>query len=547
MISQRRGWKALGVALWIVAVLAAAHGAIQAQQPQELLRNGTFDTYYGTGGENVVPDGWALTANVPVRSAKQNWVFNEFPPFTHSWQVASSGYVFDMTAYQFVPGVRSGTRLRFSVYANLFTCDNDKSCITAETGRRVSQQESGARVRIGVDPQGGSNPGAPSVVWSQFISPFDRFEQLIIDFQSQNDNGVTVFMNATQSVGMLLNHVYFSQASLQLTGASAGGSGATEVPRFAPYVTPQGQQPDGSVVHVVRTGDTLASIAVAYGVPLAQIRELNNIPAEEYVIQIGQRLLIKRAMPNITYVIVTNTPTMDPNATWTATPSPTRSPTATATRRAGGGSGLATPRVIVITVNPSAPTATPTPGSGAMRSPRLPGAPGGERVAKVRPRPVQSQLSGAICALAYDDANKNRYHDADEPLLSGMILSLSQREQAAVTQITAADRALCFANLAPGMYEMVAEPPSNRGLTTPSRIRIELSPGAQLGLTFGAAEGFEPEPVRSAASTDANEAQASGAPTWLTDALANSGLIVLGLAGVVLFGGLAFVLFVRRH
>jgi LysM repeat protein len=312
-----------------------------------------MDSYVGGPG-GVVPTGWTLTANVPIGSSKQDWVFNEFPGFGSSWKVSTSKYAFTMIANQFVAGVRKGTKIRFSAFANVFTCDKETSCITAETGRRVSERGSNARVRIGIDPTGGRDGSAGTVQWSPFISPFDTFQQLTLDSESQNDNGVTVFLFATQDVGYLLNDVYWDNVSL-LSGAGAGFIPGqplpTEVPRDVPFVTPQGQQPDGSIIHVVSKDDTLLSIAVAYGVSVNEIRRLNNIPPDEYVIRPGERLIIKTPSPAITYIVVTATPTFDPNApTATATPLPvTATPNVAATR----------PPVTIIAITLNAPSPTP--------------------------------------------------------------------------------------------------------------------------------------------------------------------------------------------
>lgn len=286
----------------------------QAQGP-ELLQNGSFDSYIGSGGNNVLPVAWTLTATTAVSTSKQDWVFNEFPGFKTSWRVSTSKAAFTMTAYQFVPGVTPGAKLRFSAFGNVFTCDKETSCIEAERGYRLSQTESGARTRVGVDPNGGTDPNAASVVWSGYTSPFDRFEQMTVDFEAKGATGVTVFLQATQNVGMLINDVYWDNASLTV---GTPGIVPTEVPRLVPFVTPQGQQPDGSVVHVVREGDTLNSIAVAYGVTVSEIRRLNNIPADEFVIVPGQRLLIKPPSAPVTYIVVTATNTPDPRG-----PSPT--------------------------------------------------------------------------------------------------------------------------------------------------------------------------------------------------------------------------------
>jgi LysM repeat protein len=91
---------------------------------------------------------------------------------------------------------------------------------------------------------------------------------------------------------------------------------------------------DGSIIHRVRAGETLWTIAMAYGVSVDELVALNNLRAADPVIYSGQNLVIRPA----------HTPT--PTVTATGTPSP--SPTATATRRP-----TRTPR----------PTETPTPGA----------------------------------------------------------------------------------------------------------------------------------------------------------------------------------------
>ncbi|HRE46960.1 MAG TPA: hypothetical protein PLD47_04485, partial [Aggregatilineales bacterium] len=237
---SKTGRKMLIAGVAVVAILFVLRIAIRAQGT-ELLKNTTFDQYYGIGGANVAPVGWSLTASLPVSAARQEWVFNEFPGFGASWEVSTSKAVFTMTAAQFVPGIRAGTPLRFQAYSNVFTCDKETSCIEGNVGYRISMTNSNARTRIGVDPTGGQDPNASTVVWSPYISPFDRFELAIVDVQAKTDNGVTLFLNGTQDVGMLLNKMYWDNASLQVLGPGGGAPpGATEVPRVVPFVTPAG-------------------------------------------------------------------------------------------------------------------------------------------------------------------------------------------------------------------------------------------------------------------------------------------------------------------
>ena len=100
-------------------------------------------------------------------------------------------------------------------------------------------------------------------------------------------------------------------------------------------ILPSTPQPDGSIYHVVQSGESLYVISEVYGIPGSEIMVLNGNSAEASEVYIGQVLLIRRA----------NTPTPTSNITPTPipttprptvfvpsrTPSPTKTPLPTAT------------------------------------------------------------------------------------------------------------------------------------------------------------------------------------------------------------------------
>jgi LysM repeat protein len=87
-------------------------------------------------------------------------------------------------------------------------------------------------------------------------------------------------------------------------------------PTPGPTPTPEPGQPTDTpspfIVHTVRTGDTLSTIAQEYGVSVAIIRAANDIPEGSETIRLNQVLTIPR-----------NTPTPEPEAVAQATPTPT--------------------------------------------------------------------------------------------------------------------------------------------------------------------------------------------------------------------------------
>lgn len=79
---RKVNWAILIGCIGVLALILSARGwlAVRAQGT-ELLTNNGMESYVGGPG-GVVPTGWTLTANVPVNSSKQDWVFNEFPGFS---------------------------------------------------------------------------------------------------------------------------------------------------------------------------------------------------------------------------------------------------------------------------------------------------------------------------------------------------------------------------------------------------------------------------------------------------------------------------------
>lgn len=507
--------------LCVMAVLAAIAVPLtlsQAQTPQELLTNNGMDNYYGLGGDKVVPLGWTLQSSIPINTAKQQWQF-ENQQYGGSWHLSTGSAAFSMMAYQYVPGIPNGTPLRFSIEANIFTCNQQTSCIGSD-GHRTSETGSNARVRVGIDPTGGKDSASASIVWSAFSQPWDAFRALVIDSRTTSTNGATVFVNYTQDYAMLLNNLYLDNASLQVLGpgvtiggTNTGGTAVPTVPAFVPFVTPQATQTDGSIIHIVREGDTLSSIAVAYGVTVAQIRELNNLPVGAFI-QPGQKLIIRKGAGPI-YLIVTATPegTLPSTETITATPA--------ASQPAPSGRPTFGPVLI--------PTRTPTQ-SAALPHPRA------LVIDPVRVLDAETASTGTVCLITFSDLNGNQYQDAGEAPLGSIPFVISRNAQSVREIATSNIRPACADGLSAGMYEIAANLPSNSRLTLGNPVEVDLKAGVELTITAGIAPSAE---VQAAANSNAV------VEALVSSVIEHSGVIVLAGAGLMLIGVVAVALLRR--
>jgi len=113
-------------------------------------------------------------------------------------------------------------------------------------------------------------------------------------------------------------------------GDSAGfpQSGGTAAPGVPGFITST-PAADGSIRHIVKSGEFLVTIAQAYGISLDELLSLNNLSVES-ILQVGQELLIRKAthpLPALTSgTVIAPTATLRPSLT----PQPSHTPVVTA-------------------------------------------------------------------------------------------------------------------------------------------------------------------------------------------------------------------------
>lgn len=114
------------------------------------------------------------------------------------------------------------------------------------------------------------------------------------DLKLAKSNGIEITVNQ-QSAQVGVGNV--NQPTATPTATSTTVPTATATPTTAPgaTATPTATPAPGqTVIYVVRTGDTLYSIARSFGVSVASIAQLNSISNTGYI-QVGQRLIIPRS------------------------------------------------------------------------------------------------------------------------------------------------------------------------------------------------------------------------------------------------------------
>lgn len=570
------------------AVMALSVPAVFAQD--NALRDPGFEgTYTGRGRPDLnIPADWGLwISESPRTETWMNLAPVAFPhrgpdPSPHSGTLAlnfNKGYAtFTAAVYQQV-NVEVGTNITGSAWGLVQTCD-----IPQNADRCTSEPGSGAFMRVGIDPNGGTNPYDSDVVWSPNTSPHGGWQQMTVSATTTGPTA-TLFLFTTQAWPRQLNNAYWDDASV--TGGGVGGAApinttpgapvptvAPTAPPFVNFVSPQAPQSDGSIVHTVQAGDTVDSIAFAYGVSRSQIMELNNM-RDARIIQIGQQLIISEsqgeATPEVTAPPETEPQTGPPVGSG-ARPTTALVPTSSALLTQIAAAPTLAPVVqpgaeitqeVISTEDPvegefnedgstnfgpTNPTPTRFPygfSQGAEAAPVVSVASG-----EVVPALDPNALVASVCVILFEDLNANRIQEEGELALDGGVIRLlsAGAEVASLGSDDSGDPR-CFDDVQPGEYIAAASAPDGYGLTTADQYRVSASAGIRVNLAFGAAEGVlpaQPPPADDGGIVNevAGEETDTTSPNTLED---NVGYLMFGAAGLVVSIGFVMSILMRRR
>jgi len=526
---QKHTW--IGILLAAVLLAAVPVSSLAAPDPlrltqagQELLKNPGFegitcapgsqpgwcndnwtrDTFTGAVYQEIfTPQGWITYWSEGVNPSDGRHygrpeckVIPKQPPFigpparvyNGNYAIMQFGFyrALDSGVYQVVAGLSPNATVQLSAYAHTWSCDDDAH------GALSCGDASNMLFRVGIDPNGGTDPWSPNIVWASGYSN-DVF-RLIGPLQAQVGAAgtVTVFLRATARWAFKHNDVYWDAASLVYTTPPATPTDtpppAPPTPTYGPSPTPRPTptpRPDGAIVHVVEPGDTIFGIALEYGVEADQIRRLNaGSIGQGDLIVVGQELVISM---------------------------PSQAPTPTPP--------------------PAPPTSVPT------LAPEIAATAG-------------SVGGASICVLAYHDRNGDTFRAADtEELLPNAEFTLADAS-GVINRYTSdgISEPYCFTGLAPGAYRVIQSAPPGYTPSGQAEWPVGVTEGASIDVQFGnvrsespatPGEATEPTPTGEEGNKPAGGSTTSGIFATVAKV---SGILVLILAA-----GVAALFFLNRR
>lgn len=194
--------------------------------------------------------------------------------------------------YQEVDSITSGSAYRFSIYAYVWSSSYEDANVSEDPGNVV--------VRVGIDPNGGTDAESEDIVWSTAATFFyDAYRQYAV-IATAASSTITVFVESTVGGPRANNYIYLDDAVLELASDTA----------MAPEGTPTSEMNDD-----LNDGKSVET-------PTATLSPTPGATAEREPDSEGS------GQENE----VIDTPTATPSPTETSTPKPTAQPaTATAT------------------------------------------------------------------------------------------------------------------------------------------------------------------------------------------------------------------------
>jgi len=232
---RKLAWFAV-TALLLSALPGSAHAAPARQQSANLLTNPGFEGEYVAHADAMqIAPGWKVWW-IPRREDQPDYVNQvpKFEPTSHpervhggaKAQLLGTFYSTHIAGLYQPVKVTPGADLRFSVYGKGWTSTSDDPL-------NVSVGGTDLRMRVGIDPFGGTDPLSPSVHWSEQVNAADswvRFEA----FARAQSGAVTVFVSSAPFDARRHNDVYWDDAELVTLKGDAAATAQASYPTATP-------------------------------------------------------------------------------------------------------------------------------------------------------------------------------------------------------------------------------------------------------------------------------------------------------------------------
>lgn len=201
----------------LLLVALPVTGPAAAQGGGNLLANPGFEGFYRSHGSDAglvlefrVADGWSPWFR-QQGPADPEWQYRrpEYRPGSYSYNGSASQQFFTSYGthqaglFQQVRGLLAGQTYRFSLAMYVW------SSMGGDFFR--SEQPGVVSVRVGIDPSGGTNPYAASVVWSPFATFYDEWRVLTVDAAARSSRA-TVFVWSSAQYPVVHNDVAVDEA-----------------------------------------------------------------------------------------------------------------------------------------------------------------------------------------------------------------------------------------------------------------------------------------------------------------------------------------------
>ena len=533
------------IALLMVAFSYVAQPQPVAAQtgPNLLVNPGFEEGHYRQDGINeiTVPNGWRLhwldgvefagSNGVAYRPESVVWNIIDAPPEEHALFWRDGSYtlkVFKGWAPMYaglsqdVTGLQVGRQYRLAVPIFIDIVEN------YEGGKNAPGKLDSGMVRLGASPVGAAWRDGNAINYSgwwtaETISPFYlHMPVFLFDFTATHDT-MTVWIEFASRDPYPNNGFFLDGLSLRaLDGAPAPAAPAPTngqqqpATSSAPPPSPPTIEPraDGSVVHTVRSGDTMWTLAIMYASTLDMppeqaldhISSVNNSPA---FLTVGQDLTI---LP------------------------------------AGSASAPAEE------VDEEAEDAEEVEEEEVVEVEEVE-----EEVeeAAEEETAVSANTTNSICIVAFHDQNANGEQEANDPILVDAALTLTRGGRTIATAVSdGSESGHCFDGLEEGTYMVQFYPPADFVPTTAPSWAVAVSDGSRVAVKFGAQrDNTAIAAVDTGAETDSvAEAQADTPPVesamTIEDGggglMSNLGTIVIAIAVFLILLAGAGIFLLRR-